>query len=88
MYNDYCDAVNRAYENGIVFGRTETEFAPKDQVTRREFLTMTVRFLKAKGYEAEPAELNYTDAADISEYAKEPICTAQAMWLTRQSKIY
>lgn len=77
----YAGAVNWAYENGIVLGRTETEFAPKDQVTRQEFLTMTVRFLKAKGYETEPAELNYTDAADISAYAREPICTAQAMGL-------
>ena len=77
----YTDAVNWAYDNGIVFGRTETSFAPKDQVTRQEFLTMVVRYLSAKGFTEEPAELNYTDKSDISAYAAEPMCIAQTMGL-------
>ena len=77
----YTDAVNWAYENGIVLGRTETSFAPKEQVTRQEFLTMAVRYLKAKGFEAQPADINYSDKADISNYAVEAMGIAQAIGL-------
>lgn len=77
----YAEAVNWAYENGIVLGRTESSFAPKDQVTRQEFLTMAVRYLKSKGITAQPSEINYTDKSDISAYAVEALGCAQTMGL-------
>ena len=77
----YTDAVNWAYENGIVLGRTQTSFAPKEQVTRQEFLTMAVRYLKSKGFEAQPADMTYSDRADISDYAVETMGIAQAIGL-------
>ena len=77
----YASAVNWAYENGVVLGRTDTTFDPNALVTRQEFVTMAIRYLNSKGYTEQAVQLNYTDNNDISEYAREYIGVAQAMGL-------
>ena len=77
----YASAVNWAYENGIVLGRTDTTFDPNSYVTRQEFVAMAIRYLNSKGYTQQAVELDYTDNADISEYAREYIGAAQAIGL-------
>ena len=56
-----------AQENGIVYGRDETHFAPDESITRQDFVTILYR-LEA------PAAVDYdlsrfTDAGKISDYA-------------------
>jgi len=75
----YTGAVKWASDNGIVTGKTETTFAPLDNITREQMCALIVRFatyenitLKADG-EAE----NFTDADKISGYAKEAVTACQ-----------
>lgn len=39
----YYGVVNEAYERGLIEGKTETLFAPQDDVTGGEFIVMTLR---------------------------------------------
>ena len=77
----YAQAVNWAYAKGIVNGRTETEFAPLDFVTRQEFMTMTVRYLNSVGFDKTSDQLNFTDSGDVSDYAIKSVGTAYSMGL-------
>ena len=58
----YTDAVIWAKENGIVNGITETEFAPNDNITREQTVTILYRYAKCKGY-------NVKAVADLSEFS-------------------
>ena len=64
----YYDAVLWAYENGITTGRTSVNFAPDEEVSRAEMLTMFYRFEgspEVKGdnpFEDVPEDEYYTDA--------------------------
>ena len=77
----YTDAVNWAYAEGIVKGKSATKFAPADGVTREEFITMMVRYAEAKVGTLTEKEINYTDAEDISAYALPMVKKASAMGL-------
>lgn len=76
----YANAVNWAYENEIVKGVSDFEFAPNDFITREEMVTMIFRYSKFKGkvldggYNVIP---DYIDVNDTSEYAVEALmyCT-------------
>lgn len=68
----YSDAVVWAHNNGITKGKTETSFAPNDEVTRAEFVTFLCRY----AYYAEielplQRDGNLSDAALVPGYAKE-----------------
>ena len=67
----YSDAVMWASENGIVTGVTEKKFAPDENITREQAVTVIIRYLEHidKGV-AKKAELSgYTDAEEISPWA-------------------
>ena len=76
----YTDAVAWAAANGIVNGVSETEFAPNQNITREQAAAILYRYvteyLKAEAVEG--AELNYTDADQISDYATEAVAWATA----------
>ncbi|MGN0150432.1 MAG: S-layer homology domain-containing protein, partial [Clostridia bacterium] len=69
----YADAVVWAQQNGIVYGVTENEFAPDDNITREQIAAIMFRYAKYKGYDVSVGEntniLSYTDAESVSEYA-------------------
>ena len=79
----YEDSVNWAYAEGIVNGVSETVFAPDAAVTRQEFLTMLMRYLRAEGYELKEGALSYADAGLIDAYALQSLAEADALGLLR-----
>ena len=64
----YAKYVGIAYNNGLVTGY-DGEFHPNDFVTRQDALVMIYRFGVHIGMSFTEAELSYSDAADISDYA-------------------
>ncbi len=76
----YSDAVAWAAANGIVTGKTETTFAPMENITREQFATMLMRYCKFAGIDtAKNADLGaFTDSASISSYAKDALAWANA----------
>ncbi len=76
----YTEAVAWAAANGIVTGKTETAFAPMDNITREQFATMLMRYCKFAGLDtAKNADLGtFTDASSISSYAKDALAWANA----------
>ena len=63
----YTDAVLWAAENGVVFGDTETTFAPDDPITREQVVTILHRYLKEPEAQKLP---EVADWDDVSEYAE------------------
>ena len=76
----YTDAVAWAAGNGIVTGKSETRFAPMENITREQFATMLMRYCKFKGADtSKTISLDgFTDSASISGYAKEALAWANA----------
>lgn len=78
----YKDAVLWAYQNGIVNGRSDTEFDPDSDVTRQELATILYRY--ATGLSGadqtdaaeEDALAAFTDTDKVASYAKAPIIWA------------
>lgn len=72
----YYDAVKWANANGIAFGTTATTFAPDKPVTREQVACFVARYAKlvdAAFLNDPPAELAYTDLAQVSPYARESV---------------
>ena len=65
----YRDAVAWAAEKGIVNGYDAVTFGPEDAITREQFAVMLYRYSGAPETD-EAAQLGFTDAADISDYAR------------------
>ena len=76
----YTDAVDWAYENGIVNGMGENYFGLDQNITREQLTTMLYRYAQYKGYDTQSrAELDcFSDAASVSDYARESLCWAVA----------
>ena len=76
----YKDAVAWAAENGIVNGMSDTVFAPDQEVTREQAMTMLMRYAKYKGMDVSKlADLaGFTDGASVSGWAKDAVCWAVA----------
>ncbi|MBR4721386.1 MAG: S-layer homology domain-containing protein [Clostridia bacterium] len=73
----YADAVAWAVSVGIVSGISDTEFSPDTQVTREQLAAVLYRYAKnmGRGFTGTWAfPLDFADAADVSEYAYEPLC--------------
>ena len=74
----YSDAVNWAAQKGIVNGVTATEFRPNASVTREQMVTILQRY--AQLYSSASGNVSvlnaYTDAGDISSYAREAMAWA------------
>lgn len=73
----YTDGVEWAAEAGVVTGYTNGAFGPNDPVTREQLAAMLYRYAEYKGYDITAAAdlADYTDSANISEYA-----TASVQW--------
>lgn len=72
----YADAVVWAAKNGIVKGVSETKFAPDQNVTREQIAAIIYRYAEYKGIAPAGAwavKLNYSDTAEISDYAVEGV---------------
>ena len=67
----YYAPVVWSYENGIVNGVSDTKFAPNDNVTREQLVTIFYRYANTKGYDTSAqADLSgFSDAAAIQSYA-------------------
>jgi hypothetical protein len=78
----YAEAVNWAYEAGIVKGISETSFDPEGNITRQDFITMVVRYLETvRGLTLEEAATGFTDGDTVSSYALSSVQKAAALGL-------
>ena len=67
----YTPYVNWAAANGIVYGVSDTEFAPNSEISRQDMATMLYRYAQQFGVQlgtGNPA-ITFTDEADIAGYA-------------------
>ena len=67
----YAPYVNWAADNGVVYGVSDTEFAPDDEITRQDMAVMLCRYAEQFGIQlgtGTPA-VTFTDEADIAGYA-------------------
>ena len=76
----YTAAVSWAAENGVVNGVSATSFAPNNDITREQIVTMLFRFAKYAGMDvSNRAELDhFVDANGVSDYATDAISWAVA----------
>jgi len=69
----YTEAVKWAAANGIVGGHGDGRYAPNDDITREQMMTILHNYSKWKGIDVSVGEdtniLSYEDAFDISQYA-------------------
>lgn len=66
----YENAIGWANENNIVYGISDTEFAPNMNITREQMAAILYRYAQIKGYDdSNNVSINYTDADTISEYS-------------------
>ena len=76
----YLDAVLWAVEKGITQGTGKTTFSPDAKVTRAQTVTFLYRYEQSQGGGFTGAwafPLDYSDAADVAQWAYEPFC-----WMT------
>ena len=81
----YADAVAWAARTGAVKGTGDTTFSPDTPVTREQLAAILYRYAQdqGKGFTGAWAfPLDFSDAADVSEYAYEPLC-----WMTMNNVI-
>ena len=76
----YTDAILWAAQNNIVNGVNDTEFAPGDDLTRQQLVTILYRYAEAKGYDVSAsADLSgYPDADQVQDYAQPAMAWAVA----------
>ena len=73
----YEKAVAWASNNGIIFGISENQFAPNDNITREQMAAIIYRYATFKGYDITTSgSTAYTDNSDISDYAKDAVIWA------------
>ncbi|HEU4963717.1 MAG TPA: S-layer homology domain-containing protein [Bacilli bacterium] len=76
----YFNAVETAYETGLINGRSSSVFAPEDKITDQEMATMVTRALQYAGFHqdltAEQKSLLLTSlphSSEVADYAVEPV---------------
>ena len=76
----YTDAILWAAQNNIVNGVSDTEFAPGDDLTRQQLVTILYRYAETKGYDVSAsADLaGYPDAGQVQTYAQPAMAWAVA----------
>ena len=81
----YGSAVLWAYNLGVVKGDGEGNFGPGNSVSRQDFFTMSMRYMRTQGvYTVNPdTTLPYSDSGEISDYARDAIIQAQSMGLIK-----
>jgi hypothetical protein len=70
----YAGAVNAAAGTGLVKGFADGTFRPKSYITRQELAALLVRVLDLDG--REPGKLVFTDAAAVSDWARNSVAAA------------
>lgn len=75
----YTAAIKWASDNNIVNGTGKTTFSPTEKISRQDLCVMVVRFAEFKGIKllAKEKEMTFTDASQISNYAKAAVKTCQ-----------
>lgn len=72
--NDYDGLlIYSLMQAGIVSGTSDTTFSPDATVTRQEAAAMLYRALKHLGYSKPVSSDNFTDMADVADWAKEAV---------------
>ena len=76
----YTNAVGWAAQNGIVNGVGDDTFAPGNDLTREQLVTILYRYAESKGYDVSAsADLaDYPDGEEIQAYAREAMAWAVA----------
>ncbi len=69
----YFDAVNWAFEQGFIKGRSETEFGIGLNVTREQAAVVISKYVERMGFDVSSVGNIYSDYSDISEWAKEAV---------------
>ncbi len=69
----YYDYILNGYQNGIVSGLEADRFGPEEQVTREMAATMIYRAFQAIDATLVNEKNDFTDRADINDYAKEAV---------------
>ncbi len=72
----YADAVNWAAANDIVNGVSDTSFAPDQQITREQLVTMLYRYADWKNYDvssSDSAAQQFTDWSSVHSYAQDAV---------------
>ena len=79
----YTNAVAWAAANGIVDGYGDGRFGPNDTITREQMAAILYRYAQFKGYDvSNTGNLSgYTDAAQVSEWARTAMGWANAQGL-------
>jgi len=74
----FYNAVLWASKNNIVSGYSADVFAPNDNATREQFVTILYRYAKYKGYDiSSSSSLNaFADISNVSEYARDALMWA------------
>ena len=70
----YKESVDWLYDKGVVSGYEDGSFGAEDNITREQLITLFYRYAGNPQYSNKNIEFN--DAADISEYAKDAILWA------------
>lgn len=79
----YTGAVAWAEQNGIVMGVSSTKFAPNQNVTREDYMTILARYMQWKKIQVTSAELPYSDASSIDSWAVDAMKIAQGCGLLK-----
>lgn len=72
----YKEALDWAFESGIVLGTSETTFSPSRDITRQEIACMIARYVEGIGAELRSdfgAFVSFGDEASVSAYAKDAV---------------
>ncbi len=79
----YSDAVAWAAENGVVNGYADNTFAPDDNVSREQLVTILHRYAQKKGYATETSGTlaNFADAKSVSSWAADAMSWAVELGL-------
>ena len=92
----YAGYIGTANSNGIVNGRSDTEFDPSGTITRQEAAVMTVRAAKLCGLDTGMSEAQiaramwgYTDSGKAAAWAKEALawCYGQGLLTAAETEI-
>ncbi|MDO4765126.1 MAG: type I pullulanase [Eubacteriales bacterium] len=74
----YAPYVAWGYENGLIKGVSDKEYAPESKLTREQVATILARYIQARNLELSiQAKEEFLDSHSFSDYAKESIAILQ-----------
>jgi len=69
----YYEYIKAAMNHGIITGESENSFGVGKKITREQIAAIVYRLLAKQGLDDVGAKIEFADAQDISEYAKEAV---------------